>query len=135
MACPQAHCHKSSRRKKTCEKLVCQNVQLMPCVHVSECYRKLFTVHSPELGTRDNCCAHVTMFLDQKMVTCCPCRYMLCGNTSTGGSIYNHIYIEFRIQYVVAHWHWRCGDSLVAFQTTEAVVPGSNPAHLTVKKL
>ena len=29
--------------------------------------------------------------------------------------------------------HRRCGGSLVALQTTEAVVPGSNPASLTVK--
>ena len=27
----------------------------------------------------------------------------------------------------------RCGGSLVALQTTEAVVPGSNPASLTVE--
>ena len=27
----------------------------------------------------------------------------------------------------------RCGDSLAALQTTEAVVPGSNPASLTEK--
>ena len=32
--------------------------------------------------------------------------------------------------------HWRCGGSLVVLQTTEAVVvPGSNPASLTVEKL
>ena len=41
---------------------------------------------------------------------------------------------------VVAHpemW-WlirRCGGSLVALQTTEALVPGSNTASLTVEKL
>ena len=29
--------------------------------------------------------------------------------------------------------HWRCGGSLVALQTPEAVVPGSNPASLTVE--
>ena len=28
---------------------------------------------------------------------------------------------------------WRCGGSLVALQTAEAVVPGSNPASLTVE--
>ena len=28
---------------------------------------------------------------------------------------------------------WRCGGSLVALQTTETVVPGSNPASLTVE--
>ena len=28
---------------------------------------------------------------------------------------------------------WRCGGSSVALQTTEAVVPGSNPASLTVE--
>ena len=28
-------------------------------------------------------------------------------------------------------WHrWRCGGSLVALQTSEAEVPGSNPASL-----
>ena len=31
-------------------------------------------------------------------------------------------------------WQWRCGGSLVALQTTEAAVPGSNPASLTVEK-
>ena len=30
-------------------------------------------------------------------------------------------------------WSWRCGGSSVALQTTEAVVPGSNPASLTVE--
>ena len=28
---------------------------------------------------------------------------------------------------------WKCGGSLVALQTTEAVVPGSNPSSLTVE--
>ena len=29
--------------------------------------------------------------------------------------------------------HWICDGSLVALQTTEAVVPGSNPASLTLE--
>ena len=28
---------------------------------------------------------------------------------------------------------WRCGGSLVALQTTEAEIPGSNPATITVE--
>ena len=28
---------------------------------------------------------------------------------------------------------WRCGGSLVAFQTTKAVISGSNPASLTLE--
>ena len=30
--------------------------------------------------------------------------------------------------------YWRCGGSFVALHTTETVVPGSNPASLTVGK-
>ena len=34
---------------------------------------------------------------------------------------------------VISPCIWRCGGSLVALQTTEAVVPGSNPASLTAE--
>ena len=55
-------------------------------------------------------------------------------------AVFNHKYrpfyeeksikdLNFREIYQII---WRCGGSLVVLQNTEALVPGSNPASLTV---